>query len=173
MDLDASMLYLIAFFGFVGVSLILWAIKLFFPNPAIYFARYIRYPLLISSRWLSATRLHAAIFVAFLFINVGVILIPSFFPGWRQVQRRAALMAVVNIAPLCMGGRAPIIDALNIPREWYHLVHSWVGVVAVTEAVSHSIIALSLNPRPGPLTQTGWAVGYPLPDFADMAQLIY
>ncbi|KJZ69635.1 hypothetical protein HIM_10974 [Hirsutella minnesotensis 3608] len=96
-------------------------------------------------------------FIAFLAINLSVIFVPSFFPGWVQVQRRAALMAVVNVSPLCMGGRAPVIDALNFPRQWYYMIHSWVGVIAVAEAISHSIIALSLHPRPGLLTQTGWS----------------
>lgn len=162
MSFDASLLYLITFFGVFGAALILWTAKLIIPSPAVYFARYVQYPLFVRWRWLRATRLHAMICLAFLFVNIGVILMPSFFPGWRQVQKRAALMAVVNIAPLCMGGRAPVIEALNIPREWYHIVHSWIGLVAAAEAVSHSIVALSLNPRPSPLIQTGWIVGFSL-----------
>ncbi|PHH84279.1 hypothetical protein CDD83_2208 [Cordyceps sp. RAO-2017] len=157
MDLDVSLLYLITFFGIACLALILWTLKLLIRNPAIYYARYVRYPLLVNFRWLRATRLESAMFIVFLLINFGAILIPSFFPGWRQVQTRAALMAIVNTAPLCMGGRAPIVDALNIPRNWYLMLHSWIGVVAITEAATHSIIALSLRPRPGSLTQTGWA----------------
>lgn len=159
MTLDSSMLYLIAFFGFFGAALSLWTVKFFVPHPAISFARYIQYPLFISSRWLRATRLHAAICIIFFVINIGVILMPSFFSSWRQIQKRAALMAIVNIAPLCIGGRAPIIETLNIPREWYLIGHSWVGIIAVVEAVSHSVIALCLVPKPGPLIRTGWIVG--------------
>ena len=159
MDFDVSFLYLISFFGITGLALICWTAKLLIRNPAIYYAKYIRYPLLVDLTCLQATRLHAALFAAFFTINMGAIFIPSFFPGWRQIQKRAALMAVVNMAPLCMGGRAPIIDALNIPRNWYHMLHTWIGAVAVLEAVSHSIIALSLHPKPGILLQSGWIVG--------------
>ncbi|PHH68781.1 hypothetical protein CDD83_5985 [Cordyceps sp. RAO-2017] len=157
MDLDVSLLYLITFFGIACLALILWTLKLLIRNPAIYYARYVRYPLLVNFRWLRATRLQSVMFIVFLLINFGAILIPSFFPGWRQVQTRAASMAIVNTAPLCMGGRAPVVDALNIPRNWYLMLHSWIGVVAITEAATHSIIALSLRPRSGSLTQTGWA----------------
>lgn len=156
--MDGNLLYLIALFGVLGVALVLWAIKLITKNPATIFTRYIRYPLLLPTRWLRVTRLHAIILLSFILANTAVILVPAFFPGWREIQKRAGLAAVVNIVPLCMGGRAPIVDVLNISRHWYRLIHIFLGIVVFITAVAHCIIVISLQPKESSLTTSGWAV---------------
>ncbi|EXU95394.1 NADPH oxidase [Metarhizium robertsii] len=154
MDLNENLWYLIAFFGLFGLCLITWGVKTFLPNPMVYFYKHFLYPLL--HEYLPFTSVHAFISLAFLFANIVIVLSPTFSPGWEALQSKIALTAVVNIAPLCIGGRAPIIDTLNVSRNWYNKFHSWLGVVVSIEAVSHSLIAISLRPKSQEMRLSGW-----------------
>ena len=68
------------------------------------------------------------------------------------------MAALVNIVPLFMGSRAPIIDALHIPQSWHRRLHAFLGILVALEAISHTIIAVSLRPKRGELTLSGWVV---------------
>ena len=156
--MDSIILYLISLFGLITTLLVFWLVKLHVANPRAAFARHLEYPLLFRTGRFGLTRLHALIFVLFLSANVVLILFPSFFPGWREVQRRAALAAIVNFVPLSMGGRGVVIDALNMPVSWKKYFHLFVGVITVMEGTAHSVIAIALKPKPGQLTTSGLAV---------------
>lgn len=156
--MDSNILYLIALLGTIVLISIIWALKLVFRNPILSFSWHIYYPLLFSNTLFALTRLTLAIFIGFSAVNASVLLVPQFFPGWKELQSRAALAAVVNLISLCIGGRAPIIDILNFPRSWYYHLHSLLGIMVAIEALSHTIIALYLKPRPGSLVTSGWIV---------------
>ena len=158
MSADGYLLYLIAFFGALTVAATLWALKLSMNNPKIAFLRHAYYPTALRLGSANITRLQLVSFVVFVAVNLVAILMPSFFPGWKQVQKRAALVAVVNLAPLCMGGRAPVIDSLNLSRNQYLVLHFGLAVTATMEALAHSIIAVSLRPKSGALTLSGFLV---------------
>lgn len=164
MIIDRTLWYLIAFFGFITLSFIFWVVKNFIPNPKIFFSKHILYPPLFYHRC-QTTRLQALIIFIFLSLNILLILVPIYpFPGWILIQKRAALASIINIVPLCMGGRAPIIDALNISRQFYFMAHAWLGAIATVEAVLHSIIPLLHDRNHYSLAQnnlllSGWIVG--------------
>ncbi|KAL7946797.1 hypothetical protein V8C42DRAFT_352309 [Trichoderma barbatum] len=85
----------------------------------------------------------ALVLLCFFLCNILLILMPIYpLPEWNLIQTRVALASVVNLAPLCMGGRAPIVDALNISRQSYYLAHAWIGAIATIEALMHSGISL-------------------------------
>lgn len=86
--------------------------------------------------------------MGFLSSNLIIILLPSFFPGWREVQRHAAITALVNLVPLSISGRSIIIDVLNMPEGWKRILYTFAGSIVVLEGIAHSIIAVSLNPKP-------------------------
>ncbi|KAL7786274.1 hypothetical protein V8C37DRAFT_392444 [Trichoderma ceciliae] len=148
MELDQNIWYFIAFFGFIAVSFVVWTVKNFIPNPRIFFSKYILYPwflpwLLRPRRGMGITRLQALILLCFLSCNILLILLPIYpLPAWSLIQKRMALASIVNLAPLCMGGRAPIVDALNISRQSYYFAHACIGAIAAIEAVVHSGISL-------------------------------
>ncbi|KAL7917356.1 hypothetical protein ACQKWADRAFT_307016 [Trichoderma austrokoningii] len=146
MEFDQNIWYFFAFFGFVATSLVIWAVKHFLPNPKNFFLKHVVYPRFLP--WLfrtgrGITTSQALIFLCFLTCNVLLILIPIYpLPEWNLIQKRVALASIVNLAPLCMGGRAPIVDALNISRQSYYFAHASIGAIAAIEAVIHSIISL-------------------------------
>jgi hypothetical protein len=154
---DWSIWYLIGLFGFICLALAIWTAKETVANPTVFYSRHVRYPLICPS-WMTITRLQGLVLSMLFASNIIVILAPSFFPGWRELQRRAALAAIVNLAPLCLGGRAPIIDALNLPRHWYRLIHYTLGLIMALECIVHVVTALALHPRSGTITTFGWAV---------------
>ncbi|KAJ3497938.1 hypothetical protein NLG97_g1510 [Lecanicillium saksenae] len=155
--IDANLLYIISFLGFIVSVFISWFVKLHIANPGEAFRRYLQYPLLFPSRGIGLTRFEALALVSFLSANGLIIFLPSFFPGWREVQRRAAMAALVNLVPLSMGGRSVIIDILNMPESWKKTLHIFSGSIVVVECLLHTIITVSLNPKPGQLTTSGWA----------------
>ena len=93
-----------------------------------------------------------AIFIA---ANAIVIVSPGTNSSYRDIQNRLAQVSIVNLAPLCLGGRAPIIDALNLSWHHYMFFHQWCGFVAVVEALIHVIMAVKAH---GSLKLSGWIV---------------
>lgn len=164
MEFDQNVWYFIAFFGFIAASLIIWAVKNFIPSPKNFFLKHVVYPRFLP--WLfrpghGITTSQALILLCFSTCNVLLILIPIYpLPEWSLIQKRVALASIVNLAPLCMGGRAPIIDALNISRQSYYFAHASIGVIAAIEAVTHSVISLIYKQSSDQhaLLTSGWIV---------------
>ncbi|KAK8144155.1 hypothetical protein G3M48_006241 [Beauveria asiatica] len=152
--MDANLLYIISFLGFIVSFILLWAVKLYIANPRASFVKHILYPLAVPR--LGTTRMDVLVFVIILSSNLIVVLLPAFFPGWREIQKRAALSALVNIVPLSFGGRDVLIDALNMPRRWHRSLHIIVGIIVAFEAASHGTIAIVLRPRSGQLAKSGY-----------------
>ena len=155
---DWNLWYMVALFSFIGLAVILWILKKSVANPKLFITRQIRYPLVLPRGWFNITRFQACIVILFVASNCTIVLAPSLFADWRKLQQRAALAATVNLAPLCLGGRAPVIDALNVPRRWYTLMHLTLGFIATSEGICHTVIALVHSPKPGQITNFGWAV---------------
>lgn len=157
MDVDQNLWYIIAFFGFFGICFITWAVKALLPNPTIFLSKHLVHPHL--HHYLPWTAIQVAFALSFTLLNVAVVILPTFHPEWKDLQSKIALTSVVNLAPLCVGGRAPIIDSLNISRNWYRMFHNWTGLVMYLEAILHSMIALSLRPKSEHIRISGWIVG--------------
>jgi hypothetical protein len=155
---DWNIWYMVALFSFICFAVVVWTLKKIISNPKLFVIRHIQYPLVLPKGWFSITRAQALIVILFLVSNCAIIIAPTFFADWRTLQQRTALAATVNLAPLCLGGRAPVIDALNIPRRWYTLVHFTLGIIAALQGISHAGIALAHRPKPGQLVNFGWAV---------------
>lgn len=156
---DWNIWYMVALFSFICLAVLVWTFKKTVTNPKLFLIRHFRYPLVFPKGWFSITRVQALTVVLFMLSNCAIVLAPSFFEDWRKLQQRAALAAAVNLAPLCVGGRAPVVDALNVPRRWYSLIHFTLGVIATLEGICHAAIALAHHPKAGQMTKFGWAVG--------------
>lgn len=166
--MESTLWYPISFCIIFAICFILWILKHFLPDLQTRYLRHLKYPILIQRRryWDSVTRFEALLLLLFLATNLVIILVPfnshTKSITWKQVERRCAFAACVNMVPLCLGGRmGPIVQALNIHRSSYLFFHHWIGRVAILEAVSHATIMLSLQPRPGALLTSGWAVSDP------------
>lgn len=154
--LDANLLYIISLFGCILVSITLLIAKLYISSPQSAFVKHVLYPL--ATPHTGITRMEVLVFIVILSGNIIVILLPNFFSGWREIQRRAALVAVVNLVPLSLGGRGVLIDGLNMPRHWQRSLHIIIGILVFFEALSHIIIAIALKPKPGLLGKSGYIV---------------
>jgi hypothetical protein len=159
--MESTWWYLIAFGGFGLVSFLLWGLKFFVPSLWSFYVRHIKLPLFVQRRryWDSVTRLEAGLVLVFFLVNLAIILIPFISLDWRQIARRAAFAAGVNMIPLCLGGRmGTIVQTLNIHRSSYLLFHHWVGRIAIVEGLSHAVIMVALRPAPGERVLSGWIV---------------
>lgn len=160
--MESTLLYLVAFCIFCGLSFVLWTTKFIFPNVKNFFSRWLKYPLLIQRGryWDSVTYLQASILAVFFILNLLIIFWPLVEAvDWRVVEKRCAFAAAVNIVPLCIGGRMGLlVRTFNIHRSTYQLFHHWTGRIAVFEGLAHAILVLCHRPKPGQLVLSGWIV---------------
>lgn len=67
---------------------------------------------------------------------------------WTVIQKRAALLAVINLTPLCMGLTFGFpADLLYIERDSFAWFHRWMGRMFVIHSLLHSISAVSSTHR--------------------------
>lgn len=159
--MDSTLWYLIAFCGIFVISFALWALKFVLPNFRNRFVRHIKYPILLSrgKYWDSVTRLEGGFLLLFISLNMVIVFSPFTPLDWRQVERRAAFAAGINVIPVCLGARmGPVVEAFNIHRSTYRFLHHWIGRMAILDGIIHAVIVLSLRPRPGLLVTSGWVV---------------
>jgi hypothetical protein len=159
--MDSTLWYLVALCGVFILSFALWAMKFLLPNFRNCFVRHLKYPLLLhrGRHWDSITRLQGAFILLFLSLNLVIIFSPFAPLDWRQVQQRAAFASGINLIPLCLGGRmGPVVEAFNVHRSTYQLLHHWLGRTAIIDGLIHASIVLTLRPRPGMLVTSGWVV---------------
>ncbi len=73
--------------------------------------------------------------------------------GWTPLfyaaeNRRAAIVASINLAPFFVGGRTnPIATKFGVSYISYYIAHHWMGRVAAAEAFIHGVVILSQNPE--------------------------
>lgn len=162
--MDSTLWYLCAFAGIFVLSFLIWALKFLAPNLRNRFVRHVKYPLCIKRAryWDSLTRLETGCVVLFVSINMIIVWSPFTTLDLRQVERRAAFAAAINMVPLCLGGRmGPVVEAFNVHRSTYRLLHHWIGRMAILDGLIHAAVVISLRPRPGLLVTSGWAVCSP------------
>lgn len=103
------------------------------------------------------TRLQAACLAFYLCFNILALVLS--LDSLHDLKRRAAFAAVVNLTPVYLGGRTnPIVDRLGISLSTYYIAHHWVSRVAIAEGVLHSIVVLTLQPRPSATATSGYVV---------------
>lgn len=157
--MESTQLYLVLFISLLAVIGLLqfWGLflRLTSHNLACFFTKYFQYLLLIQRKpGIAITRLQASCLVIYLASNLLVLFLG--LHGVQQLEKRAALMAIINMVPLFLGGRTnPVADALGISIQSYYFAHNWIGRVFILEAMLYSIIVLTLRPRPGPTTTSG------------------
>lgn len=123
--------------------------------------RFLQYPLLIQRRyWTVITRFNA-LFI-FLYLASNCIALGISIKDAREFEQRAALVAVINLTVLFLGGRTnPCADLLGISLQSYYLVHHWIGRIALAEGLLHAIVVIALRPRPGGVYASGFIVSGP------------
>ena len=133
---------------FVGLLVVNPTLRLIFHSSRISrcvkvaFERFVRYPLIVKGDyWTSVTRLELLLFVAFLACNVFALVFR--LSGARDLEQRAAIVCAINITPLFLNGKPnPLIDLVGVPLPVYHLVHHWVGRVAIIEGLLHGALTI-------------------------------
>lgn len=163
--MDVSFYYLIFFLGLCALIGLCrsWLLLLRFGSRRLIFliTRYLQYPVLIQLRhWSAFTRLNALCLL--LYIGCNCLALAIFIQDVRELEQRAARVAVINMAVLFLGGRTnPGADLLGISIQSYYLAHHWIGRVAAAEGMLHAIIVITLRPRIGPIAMTGSIVSSP------------
>lgn len=157
-------LYSIIFGSFLALYPLLRIVRLFvqlvLPRLAVSFARYVRYPLVLKrQRWMSVTRLELLVFIGYLVANLVSLCLSV--RSAEDFQRRSAVVAVINVTPLFVGGRTnPLADRLGVSLPTYYLCHHWIGRVAMLEGLIHSGFMLTRS-RADSVTISGYLVSPP------------
>ncbi|KAM5353128.1 hypothetical protein ACJZ2D_016987 [Fusarium nematophilum] len=109
---------------------------------AVAFERFIWYPLVLrGGYWASVTRFELLLFFAFLACNIFALVFRV--SGVRDLEQRAAVICAINMTPLFLSGKPnPLIDLIGVPLPVYHLVHHWVGRVAILEGLLHAALTI-------------------------------
>ena len=77
-----------------------------------------------------------------LFLNANICLLVIGVSGSADFIRRLGRAALINLIPLCAGGRFnPIANILSIRPDNYLLMHKCIGIVFIVEASLHSILS--------------------------------
>jgi hypothetical protein len=75
------------------------------------------------------------------------------------MSARAAVLTVINITPLFIGGRFAAL--LGVPLPTYYLSHHWIARVASLEGILHALLAMR-GSHPNATTSSGYIVSHPL-----------
>ncbi|KAL8325958.1 hypothetical protein RB597_008985 [Gaeumannomyces tritici] len=104
------------------------------------FERFVQYPLAIKGSY-RITRLELLILVAFLSCNLFVLAFRVL--NVADFAKRAAVVSAINIIPLFLGGNPnPLLDLTGVSVSSYHLIHHWIGGVAILEGLVHAGLSI-------------------------------
>jgi hypothetical protein len=104
--------------------------------------KHLIYPTLISRISTCTTTRFQALLIAS-YIAGNVICITFQASGISEYGVRAGLLSIINLAPLGICGRTnPIANGWRLSYQTQVYIHSWVGRVAIAEALFHSAISL-------------------------------
>ncbi|KAI7911943.1 hypothetical protein M0657_010695 [Pyricularia oryzae] len=104
------------------------------------FERWIQYPLAIKGAY-RATRLELLLIFAFISCNIFVMAFRLSSPA--DFERRSAVVSAINVVPLFVGGNPnPLFDLISVSTSSYHLIHYWIGGVAILEGLIHAGISI-------------------------------
>ncbi|KAI0836083.1 hypothetical protein F5Y06DRAFT_274157 [Hypoxylon sp. FL0890] len=116
--------------------------------------RHLIYPILISK----VTRLQAGLLLIYVSINAMVLVL--FLKNTVELKQRAALVSILNMVPLFLGGRtSPLADLGNISLHTYYYWHVWVGRVAAIQSLLHAGLSLyQPTSKRDSITISGWII---------------
>jgi hypothetical protein len=163
--LNVVQLYAILFGGFIVLYLLVRLIQIYWPYIlpwlVVSFTRHIQYPLVVRRRlWMSVTRLQIVVFFIYLAMNITILCL--FVQNKADLSARAAILTVINITPLFIGGRFAAL--LGVPLSTYYLSHHWIARVASLEGIMHALLAMrgSRVSQPNATTSSGYMVSHAL-----------
>lgn len=100
------------------------------------FERWIQYPLAIKGAF-RITRLE--LLLIFGFIGCNIFVLAFRVSSAADFEKRSAVVSVINIIPLFLGGNPnPLFDLIGVSTGSYHLIHYWIGGVAILEGLIHA-----------------------------------
>lgn len=106
--------------------------------------KHLCYPLLLIRRrgTSNMSRLHGVYLTIYVAANVLCSAIGV--SSWDLFGQRVGHLAMVNIIPLCMGGRTNLIANLfHLQLREYGLMHRWIGRVCVLEGIAYGVVTLT------------------------------
>ncbi|TLS23172.1 uncharacterized protein PpBr36_05781 [Pyricularia pennisetigena] len=100
------------------------------------FERWIQYPLAIKGAF-RITRLE--LLLIFGFIGCNIFVLAFRVSSAADFEKRSAVVSAINIIPLFLGGNPnPLFDLIGVSTGSYHLIHYWIGGVAILEGLVHA-----------------------------------
>lgn len=137
--MDVVNIYIASFIVLAALFLLRFISRSISPYIRCLFQRYLRLPVLVnSSHWMRLTVFEFMAIVVYIFLNIVLLCI-----GDGDLQKRAAIMAMVNLVPTFIGKRInPLAELLGISIPTYDLFHRWTGRVAILHANIHAILIL-------------------------------
>ncbi|QBZ58517.1 hypothetical protein PoMZ_03470 [Pyricularia oryzae] len=100
------------------------------------FERWIQYPLAIKGAF-RITRLE--LLLIFGFIGCNIFALAFRVSSAADFEKRSAVVSAINIIPLFLGGNPnPLFDLIGVSTGSYHLIHYWIGGVAILEGLIHA-----------------------------------
>jgi hypothetical protein len=86
------------------------------------------------------TRFHSLLI--FLYLSGNGICLAFGITSTAQLGIRSGLMSLVNLIPLCAGGRINMVaDFCGLSQQNYSRMHRWIGRVAVVQGLTHAVIS--------------------------------
>lgn len=121
------------------------------------FVRNVQYPLILPRRyWMSITRLECVMLALYFAANGSILILER-----ANIGPMAAMLAVINAAPLFLGGRTnPLADFIGVPLSTYYIFHHFIGRVVVIEGMIHATLAFRRS-RLDQTTTSGYIVSRP------------
>lgn len=94
------------------------------------------------------TRLHSLLILLYVCGNILCVVFRT--TSTSQIGARSGLMSLINLIPLCVGGRINLLVAsfCGLSYENYSRTHRWVGRVAVIQGLTHGVISLTKDSKP-------------------------
>lgn len=90
------------------------------------------------------TRLHVLIIL--IYITGNIVCTVSGVTNFVQLRTRLGLMSLVNLMPLCLGGRITFLgDLCGLSYENYSRIHRWIGRITILHGLLHIIIASTVS----------------------------
>lgn len=107
------------------------------------FERWIQYPLAIKGAF-RITRLE--LLLIFGFIGCNIFVLAFRVSSAADFEKRSAVVSAINIIPLFLGGNPnPLFDLIGVSTGSYHLIHYWIGGVAILEGLIHAGMSIQFG----------------------------
>ena len=106
--------------------------------------KHISYPLVLVRRRGTSNMSRLHLIYLTIYITANVLCSAIGVSNWASFGERVGHLAMVNIIPLCVGGRTNLIANLfHLPLSEYGLMHRWIGRVCVMEGITYGVVTLT------------------------------